>query len=159
MRTSACRVAFRANDISAAWPGRQSDTRTTLLAIFARAVGSDSEFSVAKRGLLMACEFWAAVNTGTLAQHLGAEASDHLYIVSTVFAAIGAKDVASATDTACTDLTGVTHYGARRQCIGTLETYLLASTDPVDAQLAKFALQLMGTSRKRQWLARMPAHS
>ena len=157
MRNSIPAVASAAN-ASPFWVGHQSTTRRALNSIFERALNG-GDFSVAERGLIMACEFWTAANGGILARHLGADATAHLYLVSAVFAAIGARDLAHAIDMACTDLAGLTDKSARRRYIMALESYVLTSDEPVDSLLARFAQRLAEAGGNTPPLARTPAYS
>lgn len=119
------------------------------MSILSRAALGASHFTVAERGLFVACEFWAAVKARTLSSHLGANALEQLQIAATTFKAIGAADFAYQLDCTLGELPYLGGDEQRRQCIAVLESCLLLTTDPVDELLARFAAVVAPTPLHR----------
>lgn len=141
------------------WPGHLEITSKSLLSILEKAASGASDISIAERSLFMACEFWAATKARSLARHLGANAHETLQVMGTIFATVGAPAFASDLDAACTDLTARPGDVRRLKCINALQNRLLATDEPVDTLLARFAVELLGNSNARRRRAGIAAQS
>ena len=133
----------------ASWPGHLEITSKSLLSILERSTNGAGDISIAERSLFMACEFWAAIKTRTLAQHLGANASGTLPIMGMIFSTLGATGVARDIDAARTDLATMAGDRHRQRCVNDLQNRLLLTEEPVDTLLARFAIELFGNSNAR----------
>ena len=118
-----------------------------------------SGVSDAEHCLLQACEFWAATKSRTLAAHLGADASATLPTIGTIFARIGAPQVANDLDVAFVDLAELRGAEHRHYCINALQNRLLTTDEPVDRLLARFAVELLGNAHARLRRRRTAADS
>lgn len=141
------------------WPGHLEITSKSLLSILERAAGGASDFSIAERSLFMACEFWAATKSRTLAGHLGADALETLQTLGTIFATMGAVGVAGELDAAAVCLSARRGEMRRQHCISGLQDRLLVTAEPVDTLLARFAVELFGNVHARRRRAANAAYS
>jgi hypothetical protein len=158
MRSSTSAKRSAAEDHVGSWPGHLDITSRRLLSILERAAEGANDISIAERSLFMACEFWAATKGRTLALHLGASAPETLEIMSTIFTAIGAASVARDLDATTIDLAAATGDVPRERCLNALQNRLLATDDPVDRLLARYAVELFGSTLGGQRRTRVAAH-
>jgi len=151
MQNSSLNTRHARSSRAATWPGHLEITSRSLLSILVRSTtdADPSRISIAERSLFMACEFWAATKGRTLVAHLGTNASEPLRIMGTIFAAIGAAGVARDLDAALVDLAATPGAMHRRRRIVTLQNRLLATDEPVDTLLARFAVELFGSTHAR----------
>jgi hypothetical protein len=129
-----------------AWGGHLPETRRKLLAILERVVRGDSHFTLAERGLVTACEFWALAMAGDLHRSTGSRAISRLRFISTIYAAMGAASVAAELRDAHRFLTRAHTLQQRRMRFRSLENSLRDTTDAVDALIAQFARDLLPTT-------------
>ena len=108
-----------------------------------RKMTSETEMplSAPERTLLTACEFWASVTSGTLADGLQPNPVVHLSLAQHAFTQLGAFQVASKLRVALADLSQRPTLAATREAAAQLEDELVRIDDRVDDLIARFALQ------------------
>jgi len=121
------------------WAGHSEATRQTLLAILERADDGREDFSMADRILFTACEFWVAVEAGTLKAFLGTTALEQLRCSAFAYRAIGAVEVAREVEVALKALRLADTGGRRVQCIEGLQARLRQSAEPTSDLIDRFS--------------------
>ena len=121
------------------WAGHSVATRRMLLAILERADDGCEDFSMVDRILFTACEFWVAVEAGTLKSFLGATALEQLRCSAFAYRAIGAVEVAREVEAAFRALTLADTSGRRVQCIEGLQARLRQSAEPTSDLIDRFS--------------------
>jgi hypothetical protein len=124
---------------SPSWGGHLPATQLKLLAILERVVCGDANFTLAERGLVTACEFWALAMAGDLHRSTGARAISRLRYLSTIYAALGAVSVAKDLRDAHRMLVRARTLQQRRIRFRALEDSLRGNQDSVDVLIARFA--------------------
>ncbi len=92
-----CGASFQSSNIEgaslhASWRGHLPETQQILLPILLRASAGAEEFSPCERILYTVCEFWAAIAARDLATALGADCILHLQDAMIALSTIGALD-------------------------------------------------------------------
>jgi predicted RecB family endonuclease len=130
-------------------------TSACLLPILRSAVLGDREFSRSERIFYTVCEFRAAIAARALASHLGSDVLDTLQDAVIAFSEIGARGVADTLNRAVSDIAMADTRLERQQRLGTLESELNQTTDPVDQLIARYAEELaQGAPRAQASFAR-----
>ena len=124
------------------WGGHSVATRRMLLTILERADEGCEDFSMAERILFTACEFWVAVEAGTLKAFLGPSAVEQLRCSAFAYSAIGAAEIAREVETALEALSLADSSGGRAQCIEQLQERLQQSADPTSDLIDRFSQRL-----------------
>ena len=130
------------NPSAGRWRGHLPDASSVLAPLLERAATGNCAFSAPERALFMACEFWCAVETRGLPQHLGADPADGLRNQVLVYAAIGAQGVSRSLVAALRDLSASQGPAARARSLDVLQERLGNSPDPVDMLIAQLAGRL-----------------
>jgi len=121
------------------WTGHSVATRRMLMGILERADDGCEDFSMVDRILFTACEFWVAVEAGTLKAFLGSPASEQLRCSAFAYRAIGAVEIAREVEAALRAL-GLADTGGRRvQCIEGLQARLRQSAEPTSDLIDRFS--------------------
>ena len=126
-------------DMHSLWGGHSAVTRSKLLEILERADGGCEDFSMADRILFTACEFWAAVEAGTLKAFLGTTALEQLRCSAFAYKAIGAAEVARELEVALRVLSLADTSHGRTECIESLQDRLRSSAAPTGDLIDKFS--------------------
>ena len=121
------------------WTGHSMATRRMLLTILERADEGCENFSMADRILFTACEFWVAVEGGTLKAFLGTNALEQLRCCGFAYRAIGAVEVAREVEAALKALSLADNGGRRVQCIEGLQSRLRQSAEPTSDLIDRFS--------------------
>ena len=121
------------------WGGHSAVTRRKLLEILERADDGCEDFSMVDRILFTACEFWVAVEAGTLKSFLGTTALEQLRCTAFAYRAIGAVEVAREVEAAFRALTLADTSGRRVQCIEGLQARLRQSAEPTSDLIDRFS--------------------
>jgi hypothetical protein len=121
------------------WRGHAPSTRLMLLAILGRADEGCEDFSLAERILYTACEFWVAVETGTLKTFLGQTAAEQMRNSVFAYRAIGADEVAREVAAALGVLGLADTSGGRAACIEDLQERLRRSAEPTSDLIDRFS--------------------
>ena len=124
------------------WQGLLPCASLALSALLERAVRGGGQFTVAERSLFSACEFWAAVETRTVAAHLGAHAADTLRNLSIVYSAMGAHHVARVLMAGIGEIDITASPSVRFACLTALQQQMASTADPVDQLIAGLAHSL-----------------
>jgi hypothetical protein len=96
----------------------------------------------------MACDFWTAVCSRSLAPHLGERPLDALRYLSILYTAIRADEVAAAVIVAISELESSSGPQEQHHCVATLQERLLWTKDPVDQLIAGLAQTLRWGTRE-----------
>jgi hypothetical protein len=121
------------------WGGHSLATRRMLLTILGRADEGYENFSLAERILYTACEFWVAVETGTLKTFLGQTAEEQMRNSVVAYRAIGAAEVAREVAAALEILGLADTSGGRAACIDDLQERLRQSAEPTSDLIDRFS--------------------
>jgi hypothetical protein len=113
-----------------------------LSALLERAACGGVQFSAAERALFTAGEFWFAVQTRTLASHLGVRDADPWRHLSIVYSAMGAHHVARNLIAGVAEIGDTATPLGRLQCLSALQQRLVRTNDPVDELIADLAHDL-----------------
>lgn len=125
------------------WQQHLPIATAALVPLLEEAASTGAEFPPAERALFMACDFWTAVASHSLVNHLGADPVRKLRYMGIVYSAIGAFGIASLTNRAVRDLRGFAAPHELHTCLMQLEARLLASGDSVDALIAQLARTML----------------
>jgi hypothetical protein len=131
-----------ANIMHSQWSGHSAVTRMKLLEILERAGEGSDDFSMAERILYTACEFWAAVEAGTLGEFLGPRAVQQLRRSAFAYSSIGAAGVARELELTVAVLSQAGTSDGRRECIGSLQERLRQSAEPISDLIDRFCQPL-----------------
>ena len=93
--------------------------------------------------LLTVCEFWRAVNSGTLVEELAIDAINQLMCAQEAFAGLGAIRIASTLRVAVAQLARAHSPERFQSIVAHTEEELSRTEDSVDALIARFALEHM----------------
>jgi hypothetical protein len=113
--------------------------REVLVSVLKEEASDPGACSIAAHALYGACEFWAAVNNGTLRHYLGARAAVRLRFAAIVYTAMGATRVANSIYEALAELPDTATTVQCEQCAVLLQRRLRGSVDPLHDLIARLA--------------------
>jgi hypothetical protein len=122
----------------AAWDGHKPGTSSALLDLLTTAHTGKTRFSDSQRALFTACEFWAAIQNGSLSAHLEDDTESRLGAAETSFGVIGLPKTAGILRRARMQLRADSPVPTKR-VIQEIEDALSAIDEPIDDTFEHFA--------------------
>lgn len=108
--------------------------------------GLPDSLSPPEQTLLTVCEFWYAVTSGALPEHLKTDAIVQLMRAQEAFTGLGAIRIASTLRAAVAQITRKHSPVPIHTTAAHIEEALSRTEDPVDELIARFAIEKMGSS-------------
>ena len=107
-----------------------------LIPLLEQSAEKGEEFPLAERALFMACDFWAAVVSGTLPTYLARDAAGKLRYMAIVYSGIGAPKLARMLAGGAAELHDAVSLECRAACLIRLQIRLVEAQGSVDQLIA-----------------------